>query len=85
MSDYTLSEQEILRREKRETLKKLGISPYPSINFETNTTTQAIANHYATCPDKFKNIVIAGRLMTRRIMGAASFSVLQDETGQIQL
>ena len=80
-----LSEQEALRREKKETLEKLGINPYPSTNFETNTTTQAIAQGYKDNPDKFKDVKLAGRIMRRRIMGAVSFVVLQDDIGQVQL
>lgn len=81
----TLNEQEILRREKKEALEKLGINPYPSVNFEANTTSQEIARDYRKNFDRFKDVKIAGRLMTRRIMGAASFAVLQDDTGQVQL
>lgn len=80
-----LSEQEVLRREKKEALEKLGINPYPSVSFETNTTTQEVATEYRKEPDKFKDVQLAGRIMRRRIMGAASFVVLQDDIGQVQL
>ncbi|MEM7173719.1 MAG: lysine--tRNA ligase [Bacteroidota bacterium] len=80
-----LSEQEILRREKKASLEKLGINPYPSSHFAGNTTAEAISVGYRANPEKFKNVMLAGRIMTRRIMGAASFAVLQDDTGQVQL
>lgn len=81
----TLSEQEILRRERRDALQKLGINPYPSTSFESNTTAHDIATHYVAKPQNFQKVVLTGRLMTRRIMGAASFAMLQDDTGQMQL
>lgn len=80
-----LSEQEILRRNSREEIIKLGIDPYPAALFETNTSTADILSHYETSKIEFKNISLAGRLMTRRIMGNASFGVLQDQKGKIQI
>jgi lysyl-tRNA synthetase class 2 len=80
-----LSEQEILRRQKREQLIGLGIDPYPSEEFTTNTTTQAILANYAQAPQSFQDIAIAGRMMSRRIIGAASFIELQDAYGKIQV
>lgn len=80
-----LSEQEILRRKKKEELEKLGINPYPATTFETNVTTQDILENYERRKTDYKNIALAGRLMRRRIMGSASFAELQDEGGRIQL
>ena len=76
-----LSEQEIIRREKLEEIRKLGINPYPAEQF--------IVNFYATDLDKKyeegKKVSLAGRLMSRRIQGSASFAELQDSTGRIQI
>jgi len=80
-----LSEQEIIRRQSLEELQKLGINPYPASLFEITTTAKAIHEKFAGQPDEFKNVSFAGRMMTRRIMGNASFAELQDETGRIQV
>ncbi|MCG8323228.1 MAG: lysine--tRNA ligase [Cytophagales bacterium] len=79
-----LSEQEIQRRKEREHLLELGIAPYPSESFEVNVTTEQIKANFESDPDSFKEISIAGRLMSRRIMGSASFAEIQDEKGRIQ-
>ncbi|WP_041342565.1 lysine--tRNA ligase [Runella slithyformis] len=80
-----LSEQELLRRQKREELMKLGIDPYPAESFEVNVTSADIHKNYENNKLDYKNISIAGRLMSFRIMGSASFVELQDSTGRIQL
>ncbi|MCX2744998.1 lysine--tRNA ligase [Mangrovivirga sp. M17] len=80
-----LSEQETVRRQKREALIKSGINPYPSELFEVNVTAKDIHENYEKNKTDYKNISIAGRLMSRRIMGSASFAELQDSTGRIQL
>ncbi|ACE06565.1 hypothetical protein Aasi_1242 [Candidatus Amoebophilus asiaticus 5a2] len=82
---YSISEQELLRRQKKEELEALGINPYPSATFASNTSTQDILSNFNKAPDNFKQISIAGRIMGRRIMGAASFVELQDASGKIQL
>ena len=79
-----LSEQEIQRRKEREHLLELGVEPYPSESFEVNTTTEEIKKNFESNPEGFKEISIAGRLMSRRIMGSASFAEIQDEKGRIQ-
>lgn len=77
-----LSEQEKIRRQSLVELAGLGINPYPADEFEVNVTAQEIHDNY---PEKsFENVSIAGRIMSRRIMGAASFVELQDATGRIQ-
>lgn len=78
-----LSEQEIIRRQSMDELNKLGINPYPAELFDVNITTQHIHSHYPQ--QEFKDVSIAGRIMTRRVMGNASFAELQDETGRIQV
>lgn len=80
-----LSEQEVLRRQKREELYKLGIDPYPAESFEVNVTTSDIRKNYERNKTDYKTVSIAGRLMGFRIMGSASFAELQDSSGRIQL
>ncbi|MGA0897160.1 MAG: lysine--tRNA ligase [Flavobacteriaceae bacterium] len=76
-----LSEQEQIRREKLEGLRKLGIDPYPAALFDVTFYANQLPKHYA----EGKKIVLAGRLMSRRIQGSASFAELLDSTGRIQL
>ncbi|MBN2746314.1 MAG: lysine--tRNA ligase, partial [Bacteroidales bacterium] len=85
MMSQQLSEQELLRRQSLEELNNLGINPYPPEQFEVNTTTQELHEKYESNPEAFSNVKIAGRIMGRRIMGAASFTEIQDEKGRIQL
>jgi len=80
-----LSEQEIIRRQSLKELEKLGINPYPAELFEINVSAANIHEHYTNQKIEYKDVSIAGRLMSRRIMGNASFAELQDETGRIQL
>ncbi|WP_420581837.1 lysine--tRNA ligase [Reichenbachiella sp.] len=80
-----LSEQEINRRQIREKLIESGIEPYPSDTFEVNVTTKDIHENYEKRKTDYKAISIAGRLMSRRIMGSASFAEIQDSTGRIQI
>jgi len=78
-----LSEQEIIRRESLKKLKELGIDPYPSAIFEVNTTSKKIIKNYKD--NEELEVVIAGRLMSKRIMGKASFAEIQDSEGRIQV
>ncbi|MBA4054418.1 MAG: lysine--tRNA ligase [Marivirga sp.] len=80
-----LSEQEIIRRKSLEELEKLGINPYPAELFEVNASAQEILENYERHKSDYRQISIAGRIMSRRIMGNASFVELQDETGRIQI
>ncbi len=80
-----LSEQEQIRRNTLTELRNLGIEPYPAEEFEVNVNAKDIADNYEREKTAYKNISIAGRIMTRRIMGNASFVELQDATGRIQL
>ena len=80
-----LSEQEIIRRQKRQDLMAMGIDPYPADLFEVNVTAADIHKNYENNKIDYKNVSIAGRLMNFRIMGSASFVELQDSTGRIQL
>ena len=76
-----LSEQEIIRREKLAKLRALGIDPYPAPLFPVDHTSEDIKNNF----EEGKKVVIAGRLMSRRIQGKASFAELQDSKGRIQV
>ena len=80
-----LSEQEILRRQAMTELRNMGINPYPAEAFKVNVTTKDIRENYLRDKSSYKNICIAGRIMSRRIMGSASFAELQDATGRIQV
>ena len=80
-----LSEQELLRRESLAKLRELGIEPYPAAEYPVNTNAAEIEAGYDPEKNNFQEVCIAGRLMSRRIMGAASFGELQDETGRIQI
>ena len=79
-----LSEQELLRREALVELRKLGIDPYPAEAFIVNVNARDIKENYDRDQTSYKNISFAGRIMSRRIMGSASFVELQDATGRIQ-
>ena len=81
-----LSEQEQVRRNSLQELYKLGINPYPQAAFDVNVTTTQIKEQFDDNDlKKFENVSIGGRIMSRRIMGAASFCELQDAHGRIQL
>jgi lysyl-tRNA synthetase class 2 len=76
-----LSEQELIRREKLEKLRALGINPYPAALYPLNATSASIKSNY----EEGKQVIVAGRLMSRRIQGKASFAELQDSSGRIQV
>ena len=76
-----LSEQELIRREKLDKLRSYGINPYPAALYPVDATSGEIKSNY----EEGKKVVVAGRLMSRRIQGKASFAELQDSAGRIQL
>jgi lysyl-tRNA synthetase class 2 len=80
-----LSEQEILRRNALTQLRELGINPYPAESFEVTAYAADILANYEKDKTAYKTISMAGRIMSRRIMGSASFVELQDTTGRIQI
>jgi len=85
MNGLELNEQEIIRRQSLDELRKLGIDPYPAAQFPvSHLSSDIIANFEKMCEDKAE-VVVAGRIMARRIMGSASFFELQDEKGKIQI
>ena len=81
MSLHELSEQELQRRESLEKLRDLGVEPYPAALFPVDTCAIEIKESY----QEGKQVCIAGRMMSPRVMGKASFAELQDASGRIQL
>ena len=81
MSLIELSEQEIQRRESLQKLRDLGIDPYPAALFPVNSSAKEIKNDF----EDGKHVCIAGRMMSQRVMGKASFAELQDASGRIQI
>ena len=79
-----LSEQEIFRRNSLATLRSMGIEPYPAAQYPTNAFSTDIKNEFKD-EDEPRQVCIAGRIMSRRIMGKASFVELQDYKGRIQI
>ena len=84
MNILELSEQEIGRRQSLQELRNMGIDPYPAAEFPTNAFSTDIKADYQDGEEK-REVVIAGRMMTRRVMGKASFVELQDSKGRIQV
>jgi lysyl-tRNA synthetase, class II len=80
-----LSEQEILRRSKLEEIRKAGIDPYPAEEFSINVSAADIRQNYERDKLSYKDISIAGRIMSVRDMGKAAFAELQDSSGRIQI
>src|SRR5690625_7925751 len=76
-----LSEQQPVRREKLQQLRAMGINPYPAETYEIDSNSKSIKENY----EEGKKVRIAGRLMSRRIQGRASFAELQDSEGRIQV
>lgn len=81
MENTGLKEQEIIRRKSLQAIRELGIEPYPAAEFVTTTTSKKVKENY----EEGKEVVIAGRMMGRRIMGKASFIELQDAEGRVQV
>ncbi|MFM2191022.1 MAG: Lysine--tRNA ligase [Bacteroidota bacterium] len=80
-----LNEQEQLRRGALKELQELGIEPYPAELFEINTSASYVNEHFESKGSELSDLKLAGRIMSRRIMGNASFVELQDSSGRIQL
>ena len=83
MNVLELSEQEIVRRQSLQELRKMGINPYPAEEYPTNAFSEDIKKNFKD--GEKREVTIAGRLMSRRVMGKASFAELQDSKGRIQL
>lgn len=84
MHNLELSEQEIIRRQSLDELRELGIEPYPASGFDVDSYSIEIKNEFEDDSDR-RNVKIAGRIMSRRIMGKASFVELMDSKGRIQV
>ncbi len=80
-----LNEQELGRRESLGKLRELGINPYPAELYPVSATAASVAEGFDPEKGNFDDVCLAGRIMSRRIMGAASFMELQDSTGRIQV
>jgi lysyl-tRNA synthetase class 2 len=80
-----LSEQELIRRNALKEITDLGIDPYPAEPYGVNVTVEDILRNFPEDQSLYQEISLAGRIMSRRIMGAASFAELQDSTGRIQI
>ena len=80
-----LSEQELIRRESLDELRKLGINPYPAAEYKTNVFARDIQENYTPEKNNFQNVCLAGRIMSRRIMGNASFAEIMDSSGRVQI
>ena len=76
-----LSEQEVVRREKLGKLREMGIDPYPAALYPVDSNSKGIKSNF----EEGKQVVVSGRLMSRRIQGKASFAELQDSEGRIQV
>ncbi|MDP2335754.1 MAG: lysine--tRNA ligase [Bacteroidota bacterium] len=85
MSISDLSEQELVRRNSLQKMIELGIDPYPAAQFPVNVLTSEILGKYNPELKNYQEVVLAGRIMSRRIMGKASFAEIQDASGRIQL
>ena len=82
---HQLSEQELIRRENLRKMTEAGMEPYPSAEFEVNAYAADIKSKFKSGDTTYQNVSLAGRLMSRRIMGKASFAELQDTSGRIQI
>ena len=80
-----LSEQERIRRENLQKIKDLSIDPFPASTFPVNVNIAEIRNGFSSGLDKYQDVILAGRLMSQRIMGKASFAEIMDASGRIQL
>jgi lysyl-tRNA synthetase, class II len=82
---HPLSEQEQLRRDSLAAIRALGIDPYPAPLYPVNAYAADIKANFDARPDDYQEVCLAGRLMSRRIMGKASFAELKDSSGRIQI
>jgi lysyl-tRNA synthetase class 2 len=80
-----LGDQEMVRRNALKELYNLGINPYPAETFDVNVSAREIAENYPRDNTLYQDVSISGRIINRRIMGAASFAELQDASGRIQI
>jgi lysyl-tRNA synthetase class 2 len=81
----SLSEQEIIRRKALDEIRKLGVDPYPAAEYPVNAWAADVLENYSPEKNNYTEVCLAGRIMTRRIMGSASFAEIMDSTGRIQV
>ena len=85
MNPLELSEQEIIRRGSMDAMRKMGIDPYPAAEYPVDAYSDEIRANFSDDEASPRNVCVAGRIMSRRIMGKASFMELQDSRGRIQV
>ncbi|MFA6872535.1 MAG: lysine--tRNA ligase [Bacteroidaceae bacterium] len=85
MNVLELSEQEIIRRKSLDEMRQLGINPYPAAEYVTNAFSTEIKTNFDEAATEKQTVSVAGRIMSRRVMGKASFVELQDSKGRIQI
>jgi lysyl-tRNA synthetase class 2 len=85
MNTLELSEQEVIRRNSLKELQALGIDPFPAAEYKVNVYSDEILENFDPEENNYQEVVLAGRIMSRRIMGKASFIELQDANGRIQI
>lgn len=85
MEHRELSEQELIRRQSLQELRNLGIDPYPAPTFEVNCNTEELHKNYSAEKNNYQDVSFAGRVMSKRNMGSATFAELQDSKGRIQI
>jgi len=85
MNTLELSEQEVIRRNSLKELQALGIDPFPAAEYKVNVYSDEILENFDPEANNYQEVVLAGRIMSRRIMGKASFIELQDANGRIQV
>ena len=85
MNILELSEQEIIRRNNLNEMRAMGIEPYPANEYVTNAFSTDIKSDFSDNETTPRNVSVAGRIMSRRVMGKASFVELQDSKGRIQI
>ena len=78
MNALELSEQEIIRRNSLKEMQALGVNPFPAAEYKVNTYTSEIHENFDPEKNNYQEVCLAGRIMSRRIMGKASFIELQD-------
>ena len=85
MNQSELNDQEIIRRQSLQELRNLGIEPYPAAEYVVTHYSHEIIENFDETREKQEEVVVAGRITSRRIMGSASFAVIKDKLGKIQL
>lgn len=85
MIEHELNEQQLIRRQKMQQLREMGIDPFPPELYPVNAYAADIKRDFPQNPEKFNEVCIAGRMMTQRIMGKAAFANVQDSSGRIQV